>query len=284
MTTTTETPGLPEVESLERAIRMSAKELPPDEAKLLVLLYYQLQEHRIATGNQARSGGNNPILLHYHKQLSELEKSLPSLLGKWADSQIIGKWAQTQVGIGPVMAAGLLAHIDVAKFPSVSHLWSFAGQNPEAIWGKGQRRPWNAQLKVLCWKISDSMVKLKNNPNCYYGHIYAHRKEIEVSRNENGMFAEQAAAVLEKRKIRDPKTRAIYESGHLPPGHLDMRARRYAVKRFLSHYWVVGWEANHPGEKAPDPYVMTVLGHTDISRPPKWPLEEDKAIPIVNPT
>jgi hypothetical protein len=276
--TTTESgiavPTLPEIETLERKIRTTAAELPPEEARLLVLLYYQLQEHRIATGNQAKSGGDNPILLHYHTQLSALEKSLPPLLGRWAQSQTIGKWSLSQIGVGPVMAAGLLAHIDIVKFPSVSHLWSFAGQNPMAKWGKGEKRPWNAQLKVLCWKIGDSFVKLNKHPECYYGRIYAHRKEIEVSRNEQGAFAEQAAQVLENRKIKEERTLSFYKAGKLPPGHLDMRARRYAVKRFLSHYYVVGFEAAH-GTPAPRPYVETVLGHTHIDAPPNWPMQED---------
>jgi hypothetical protein len=261
----TQAGALPELERLARVLRKTVGDLPRDEARFLVKLYYQLQEHRIATGNQASHG--NEILLHYHGQIKTLEKSLPPLLGEWAKTDAGGAWAFAQHGIGPVLAAGLVAHIDITKFAHVSNLWSFAGYNPNAVWGKGERRPWNAELKVLGWKIGESFVKFHKDDKCYYGHIYRARKEKEVYKDGQSAFAEQAAEILTKRNIRDPKTLAIYQSGHLPAGQLEQRARRFAVKRFLSHFFTVSYEA-HFGQPAPKPYVQEHLGHKDMITPP----------------
>jgi Transposase IS116/IS110/IS902 family len=158
-------------------------------------------------------------------------------------------------GIGPVLAAGLAAYIDITRTPSVSALWSLAGLNPNAVWQKGEKRPWNAQLKVLRWKIGDSFMKFHNHPDCFYGHIYAARKVLEVERNAAFLFRDQAEKTLANRRIKDKATRAIYEAGQLPAGRLELRAERVAVKLFLSHYWEVAfYEHYHTLPRSP--YIL----------------------------
>lgn len=181
-------------------------------------------------------------------------------------------------GIGPVIAAGLLAHIDIEKAPTVGHIWRFAGLDPTVTWGRGEKRPWNAKLKRLCWIIGDSFVKQKSRESDIYGKVYAARKVQEVERNEAGLFAEQAARALEERKIKDKDLRATYEAGRLPAGRLDLRARRYAVKLFLVHFHHVMYE-DHFGEPPPKPYILTNPAvdptgkdHVHFIGPPNWPL------------
>ena len=53
-----------------------------------------------------------------------------------------------------------------------------AGLDPTVTWGKGERRPWNAELKVLCWKLGDSFVKVSNKEGALYGRIYRERKAL----------------------------------------------------------------------------------------------------------
>ena len=48
------------------------------------------------------------------------------------------------------------------------------------------KRPWNADLKLICWKAGESFVKTSNHPSDIYGHIYAERKLWEIQQNENG--------------------------------------------------------------------------------------------------
>jgi hypothetical protein len=50
----------------------------------------------------------------------------------------------------------LLARIDIVKAPTAGHIWRYAGLDPTVRWNKGEKRPWNAGLKVLCcpWRGS----------------------------------------------------------------------------------------------------------------------------------
>lgn len=267
-----ETVGLDVLLKLDRAVKQSAASLTRETATALVKIYYGWQEHRIALMNQFRtardSGRTDAELLdHFVTQTSGLEKQMVAVLGEWAANRAEGKWAQNQKGIGPVLSAAFCAHIDITKAPTVGHIWRFAGLDPTVEWGKGQKRPWNAELKVVCWRAGDSFVKVSGRDGAYYGHLYKQRKEQEVSRNEQGLFKDQAAASLEKRKIKDAQLKKTYEEGKLPPGRLDLRARRYAVKLFLAHFHEVAYEAEY-GRRPPLPYPIAHLGHAHVLERP----------------
>jgi hypothetical protein len=123
------------------------------------------------------------------------------------------------------------------------------------------KRPWNASLKTLCWKIGDCMVKFHNDPKCFYGHLYAKRKTREVEGNNSGKFKDLAARTLKEKNFRDKDTIKTYESGKLPDGRIDLRARRWAVKILLSHlHEVLYW--TKLGKKPPVPYAFTKSEHT----------------------
>ncbi len=178
-------------------------------------------------------------------------------------------FAQT-LGIGPVLAAGLLAHIDITKAPTVGHIWNFAGLNPDIDWKKGEKRPFNGQLKTLCWKIGDSFVKLSGRDDAYYGKKYRKRKEYEIARNEGGELRDQAAAKLERFNIgKTTDAFKAYSAGKLPPAHIDMRARRWAVKLFLSHLHQ-RWHEQAIGP-VPKPFAVEHRGHAHVMEPPQVP-------------
>lgn len=265
------------VEALERATSLLAGSLDRSGAAALVDLYYTWQEHRIALGNQTSQlvDAHSPavdLVRHFYAQVGVLEKQMVKALGAWAKSTPEGRWALDQVGIGPVLAAGLGAYIDITKAPTVGHIWRFAGLDPTVTWGKGQRRPWNAKFKVHCWRIGDSFVKVSGKDSAFYGKLYKERKLQEVSKDAELAFADQAKASLETRNIKDAALRAVYESGHLPAGRLDLRARRYAVKLFLAHYHEVSYWA-HYGEAPPLPYPIAILGHAHKIDPPGFTRE-----------
>lgn len=129
------------------------------------------------------------------------------------------------------------------------------------------RRPWNAKLKVLCWKMGESFVKVSGRPNDIYGQVYLARKAYEQRKNEAGDYAGQAEAVLSKYK-NDTVARTWYQQGKLPPGHIHARCQRYAVKLFLSHYHHVCYMVANNGKLPPKPYVLEHLGHVDYIQPP----------------
>ena len=121
---------------------------------------------------------------------------------------------------------------------------SLAGLDPTVTWDKGEKRPWNAKLKTLCWKIGESFVKVSGRDNDIYGHVYTERKALEIQRNDAGEYSEQAAAALaHKRYGQETIARAWYEQGKLPPAHIHARAKRYAVKLYLAHWQHVAYEA-----------------------------------------
>jgi hypothetical protein len=170
-----------------------------------------------------------------------------------------------------VIAAGLLANIDIERAPTVGHIWRFAGLDPTVTWDKGTKRPWNARLKVLTWKIGESFVKVSNHADDIYGHVYAERKALEAAANERGEFAAQAEAKLAKYRIgKDTEAYGHYSKGHLPPAHIHSRAKRYAVKLFLSHWHHVAYETRF-GEPPPKPYILTRPEHVHFFAPPHWP-------------
>ena len=232
-----------QVQRLSRDLAQAAATLGRDEARYLVDLYYEVQRYRISAKLQERTLGESAephaVLAFFGNEMWTIERQIHRALDNWSDEDELGLWAKSQVGIGPVIASGLLAHIDIAKAPTVGHIWSFAGLNPTVEWNKGEKRPWNADLKVLTWKAGESFVKNSTREGCYYGHIYAERKQRELQRNDAGEFAGQAAQALERKRYRsDTKAKAHYEAGKLPPAHIHARARRYAVKLFLFYQFV----------------------------------------------
>lgn len=273
-TTETSTLILNPIEKLTKDLRNAAVTLGDDEARFLVDAYYQMQANRIVADNQIRSVEKSEtpephaVLNWLSDQNTTLENQIKGALERYAKSHIAGPWLFSVCGIGPVLAAGLVAHIEIEKAPTVGHIWRFAGLDPTSKWEKGEKRPWNASLKTLCWKIGESFVKVSGNDKDYYGKIYKARKESEIAKNEAGDFAEQAAAVLAAKKIgKSTDAYAAYSIGKLPPAHIHARAKRYAVKLFLAHLHEV-WYKAHFGTMPPKPYAIAILGHAHQIPPP----------------
>lgn len=326
-----------------------------NEARYLVDSYYAIQDYRKASMNQRRaltkSEEPHQAISWVGSQMTTLENQIKRALAAWADQQVPAQWAQSIVGIGPVISAGLLAHIDISKAPTAGHIWRFAGLDPTVKWlGKAgaaklmaslgemdlegdeyamtetevteyeailasetkvqltteqmiaisrltgrkfgnllriartdkgaitstsmtaalAKRPWNADLKVLCWKIGESFVKVSNHPQDYYGKVYVERKMAETDRNDQLLFRDQADRILTERRIgKDTDAYKAYSVGKLPPAHIHARAKRYAVKLFLSHYHHVLHEVTY-GQAPPKPYIIEHGGHTHFLAPPNW--------------
>lgn len=265
-----------EMLKLTKDIRYAAQNLSDEEARYLVDLYYQMQEYRKATNNQSRSlnkdGQTCEVLNFFGENFSKMEKNIKYALKKYVESQPIGVWMLSICGIGETIAAGLMANIDITKVQTAGQIQAFAGLDPTREWKKGEKRPYNARLKTLCWKIGESFCKVSNNDKDLYGHIYKERKAYEQEKNENGDYAVQAAAKLKKFKIgKGTEAYKWYSQGKLPPAHIDQRAKRYAVKIFLSHLFEVWYELDR-GEKPPKPYALAILNHAHKIEIPNYDL------------
>jgi hypothetical protein len=261
------------IKRLDKDTRKAATILTDREARYLVDLYYQHQDNRIRSDGQVRamSGSGEPhaAIVWLSTQNSTLESRVKSLLDIYSNSRQIGVWARGICGIGPVLSSGLMAHIDITRAPTAGHIWRFAGLDPTTKWEKKTKRPWNAELKKLCWKIGESFVHVQGNEKDVYGAVFAGRKAEERRHNEAGSFADQAAAALAAKNFKkDTKAREFYEKGLLPPAHIHARARRYAVKLFLSHWHEKAYEF-HFGTKPPLPYPIAFGGHAHYIAPPE---------------
>jgi hypothetical protein len=259
---------------LTKDMRTATATLTPKEARFLVDLYYTMQDERIRQANQVRSlresGEPHNAIAWVLGQSESLERSVQAMLDAYTkqESTGMGQWARAIVGIGPVIAAGLVANIDITRAPTAGHIWRFAGLDPTQEWKKGEKRPWNASLKVLCWKLGESFVKVSGNERDVYGKVYAARKAYEIAQSESGALAAQAKAKLDRFKIgADTEARKWYEQGKLPPAHLHARAKRYAVKLFLSHYHGEAYR-RHFGTEPPLPYPIAHLNHAHLILPP----------------
>jgi hypothetical protein len=242
---------------------IKAYELESKDIADAVELYYDAQKLRIMHANKERSEAPRELTEWFSRWLMIGESVITSKLKIWVlgnKSPVEAKWAYDQIGIGPILAAGLAAHIDPEKAQSVSAVWKFAGLAPGFDRKqKGVKLPYCGRLKTLCWKIGESFVKVSGKDGATYGKLYAQFKSDEVSRNENGLYAIAAARELSTKKITEKKTKETLQSGKLIDAHLHSRAKRRTVKIFLSHYWVKGREAR--GLDVRPPYAMTVLGH-----------------------
>jgi hypothetical protein len=298
-------------DKLTKDIKQAAKTLTVREARYLVDLYYQFQDNRIRSSGQIRAMEQGDVKEPHStidwvfNQSEKLETSIRSVLGVFAANRIVGAWSQSIHGIGPVISAGLVANISMRVWVCMADdeekkkrrkiseqcrstkpcsmachekplntagmIWRYAGLDPTIKWNKGEKRPWNASLKRLCFLIGECFVKVSNSPKDFYGHFYRKFKDEEQAKNERGLFAEQAAQILREKKIsKETDAYKAYIVGRLPPAHIHRRSTRKAVKLFLSHWHAVAYRAEFEAT-APKPYVISELGHSDYIQVPNYP-------------
>ncbi len=294
-----------EPRKLTRLEVLEASTFTREQALSLVGMYYSAQKLRVGAGNRISAHERSVDVLSdsnlvrlLKADLEKIEKQAARGLKAFAESQLLGRWALSQVGVGPVIAAGLLAHIDLKTCacpvyrgmraqdrpphvcPGVvtaGAVWRFAGLDPTMTWEKGEKRPYNAKLKRLCWILGECFKKTCNNEKAFYGRLYRERKKLEVQRNEAGDFralALERLALANRNRYRiSPEQREIWGSGKLQAVGLDRRAARYAVKIFLSHLHQVGREILF-GECVKPWVLVHGQGHAHFIAPPNWPLVE----------
>lgn len=127
--------------------------------------------------------------------------------------------------------------------------------------------PFNMELQVLLWKIGESFVKSSGREGSLYGKLYKERKAKEIESNNAGKFADQAEAALEEKNYdKSTESYKAYIQGKLPDGQIHARARKYAVKIFVSHLFDEMYKAEY-GKQPPRAYVFEHLGHVDVIEP-----------------
>ena len=248
------------------------KKISSTECRFLVDSYYIAQRNRIRTDNQIRAMNEieepNLVLQYLSNDARKVEDLIKKALDDYTVDHPVGSWMRTIHGIGPVTSAGLLAHLDINRSPTAGGFWKYAGISGVEVWRKGEKRPWNAELKKLCYLIGESFVKVSGKEDAYYGQLYKKRKELETFKNKNFEYAEQAKSQLTSKNYRDGTvTKDYLEKGMLSPAQIHARARRYAVKIFLSHLHEVMYKVTL-GKKPPAPFAIAILGHAHVLEVP----------------
>jgi hypothetical protein len=308
------------IQKLTKDLKEASKILSTQEARYLVDTYYMMQEIRKRSDNQIlalkASGEPNGVVGWLSDNTTLLENQVKRALDVFTNANPVGCWAREILGIGPVISAGLIAHIDISKCTTVGSLWRFAGLDPSREWMGDEKaqalwkecdgnldkievslhipngkivsianmlrekankvsekpftkaelisaikvRPYNDRLKTLCWKIGESFVKVSGNEKSLYGKLYRDRKAHEEIKNEAGDYKDQAA-VGAARVGRTTDAYKSYSQGKLSPGHINSRAKRYAVKIFLSHLFEEMYLNHYGKEYGAGPYAISILGH-----------------------
>lgn len=284
-----QTEQLTPIKRLTRDQVNAAKNISRREVRYLVDYYYICQEDRKRAKSQVRAleqfGEPNELVQYLADQAEVLESQVKRMLDKYVEKDPVASWISDLYGFGPVLSAGFVAHLDITMAPTAGHFWAFAGLDPTKTWEKGKKRPWNAKLRVLSWKAGQCMMKFSNREDCYYGQIYKKAKEYYFQKNEAGDYSAQAKSELVSGKYKERIVKAssqdgeevteetfkrakfYLEQGKLPPAHIDARARRYAVKMFLSHLHEV-WYKFHYKTNPPRPFALEILGHAHKIEPP----------------
>jgi len=248
---------------------LKAINLSDAEARFLVSDYYASQEARKRADMQLRHLGekaeitNFPLLNYTAECYYEIEKFVLKGLKKYAEASPVGRWILAQHGLGPVIAAGCLAYLDITRAETAGQFWRFSGQDPTCKWEKGEKRPFNPAMKQLIYHMGECFKRSSNSPESYYGKIYHKRKQLVVERNENGYNAERAKVFVTK----SAAVKAVLKKGKLPASNLDRQACNYAAKIFLSHlHAVMHW--NRYKKAPPKPFAIVHLGHAHELRIP----------------
>lgn len=242
------------------------------EARYLVNMYQQIQRDRIRTqlrvASLKKAGSPHLIFEYYLEQYRILERNAAKVLVGWAKTQPQWEWLIGIRGIGPVIAACLIAYVRPEYCKSAGSIWRYAGIDVGPMDERATTK-FSRDFKRLCWLIGQSFIRTKSDDSFYY-HLYLKRKAYEQEKNERGEYAEQAANILKQFNYDSATTAyAFYKNGMLPPMHIHNRATRYAVKIFLSHLAQVTYEMTY-NEPQPTPYAMAILGHKDYIAPPNY--------------
>ena len=309
---------------------ISTVNVDKNDIRFVIQTYYQIQDYRISLAGQIRSlnqseNNQHELLDWLLSNMIQMEEEIKKAIASYVHNHPVGRWLEQVMGIGPILAGGLLCYFDVHKAPSVSHFYSYAGLNDNNVPWLGREQatkivnefvsnevtdtelmslsqatkrhfdslvhmsltdkktrsktklikelskpPYNKELKTLCWKIGESFVKVSGKEESLYGRLYRERKASEELKNEQFVYKEQALNKIATTNIgKDTEAYKYYSIGKLPPAHIASRAKRYAVKIFISHLYDEMYKCEFKKEPV-RAYVFEHLGHVDVI-PPEVP-------------
>lgn len=236
-----------------------------ERIRALVDIYQDVQSVRISSFNRLRTVGevkgvDAELLRKLEGQIRDHVEGALQGVPVWEE------FLKHIKGIGPILAGGLVSWLDPEKADHASGFWKFCGlhvvDGKAVKRKKGKKLGFNVKMRTLAWKIGTSFIR-QRTPG--YSDIYYEAKVREneklgnpIENPKNCPRYKECVAMLRSKASR------IGRAAKKPPckKHIDNRARRKMVKRFLSDLWAK-WRAL---EDLPvtEPYAHAKDQHTTI--------------------
>jgi hypothetical protein len=156
--------------------------------------------------------------------------------------------------------------------------WTVVSSAPRRI--SRMKINWSPIGRKTCWLIGESFVKQKAD-GCLYRRVYDDAKDMYMARLEAEKLeglAEDEALAAQEMSSEEETDQETPEQEELPEGEdrvkepsglkgiAHRRAKRKAVKLFISHVWEISRRlAGLPIRRA---YVIEKLGHSSVIEPP----------------
>ncbi len=210
-------------------------------------------------------------ILEVQKNAEKYETEYKKLMMEFVESEVIyKKFLEKIKGISAILSANLIKEFGYCEnAPYISSLWKYCGMHVDngqaPVRKKGEKLEFNAKLRTMVWKISDSFVKQRTP---FYRKIYDKEKARQVKMLDNftnGLSKEDLKKfkkIIKKQEKRD----FVSEINPKAPVSLmnaELRSRRKMVKIFLAHYWQACKELTK--QKIEVPYAESNLKHKHIS-------------------
>jgi len=261
----------------------------------LVDIYYDFQGQRIQT--QLRIGSSQRANILSPEELSVFgittimenakifEIDIQKIIVKQLNNHALWTQYLSKIqGIGPLIAAGLIAYIDdIEKFDHVSSLWQYSGYGMNR-YCENCKKPTSVEKKYDTGKIAKKLHPLEKCPLCKkdtkpilqkrtagYQSNWNNRLKV-LAWKASASFVKQSADKSKYRKLYDkikkderqkhPTKKIVGGKTFFNDGHIHNRTMRKVSKIFLAHLWQT-WRRQQ-GLEATEPYAKQLLGHSVV--------------------
>lgn len=165
---------------LTRDLKNAAQILERNEVRYLVDMYYGMQNQRIRADAQVRASITaekpepNELVAYLATVYSKLEDDMKAALQRYVESSLLGRWLMSIMGIGPVIAAGLLCHVDVTVAKTSGDVWRYSGYDPTSKWlGQEKARKAVSDVAGAATKLNKEEIELICNATARKFELFA---------------------------------------------------------------------------------------------------------------
>ena len=208
--------GLDPFKRLDRdTARTTIGEVTREEVRSIIDTFYRLQDNRTRTGNQRsaleRAGKRRSVIDWFYAYFEATEKNIEIVLDEYVKTQALGRWVTSIHGISKILAAGLLAQIDITKAPTVGAIWRFAGIDPSII--RLSRDDADTIVKENCKGKSptqEEVAKIANDLNRRFESVWRQGTEQPKKNAKPGDAVSKTVGTVTKKSLAAGLARRPY--------------------------------------------------------------------------